>query len=234
RSGESAVFDGVSGEWLSTRPAITSGAKAVRDVLLGLHEGLFASPLLHWLYVFSGLLGTAMIATGLVLWVVKRRQRSMKAGTDSRGLRLVESLNIGTVMGLPVAIAAYFWANRLLPVELAQRDEWEVHAMFLTWGVLLAHAALRPPARAWIEQLAMAGLAFGLLPILNAVTTDRGLLHSIRAGDWVFAGFDLTMLALGLAFFWGLGRVAKSMAATHTLRDKGQGKPRPLAHQVES
>jgi len=47
--------------------------------MLGLHEGLFAGPLLRALYVLSGLLGAAMIATGLVLWSVKRRQRSEKA-----------------------------------------------------------------------------------------------------------------------------------------------------------
>ncbi len=40
----------------------------------------------------------------------------------------------------------------------------------------------------------------GALPLLNAITTDRHLVHSLRAGDWVMGGFDLSALALGLAF----------------------------------
>lgn len=210
RSGESDIFDGVSGALLEQRPAITSSSKAARDLLLGLHEGLFAGSLLRWLYALSGVLGTAMIATGLVLWVVKRRQREQKKiGGEGFGLRLVERLNIGTIIGLPVGVAAYFWANRLLPVELLQRNEWEAHAMFLVWGAMLLHAALRPTTKAWAEQLGIATLAFGLLPLLNAFTTERGLANSLRIGDWVFAGFDLTMLSLGLAFAWGFRRVQR-------------------------
>ncbi|MBK1674914.1 hypothetical protein CKO35_16800 [Ectothiorhodospira shaposhnikovii] len=136
RAANMLEFDGVSGELLAEYPARQSGSKAFRDVMLGLHEGLFAGPLLRALYVFSGLLGAAMIATGLMLWTVKRRQRAEKArGGSHIGLRLVERLNIGIVIGLPVAIAAYFWANRLLPVGFSARAEWEVHAMFLLWVV---------------------------------------------------------------------------------------------------
>ena len=197
RSAAVLVFDGVSGELLLERPAVESSAKAVRDLLLGLHEGLFAGPLLRALYVLSGLLGTAMIATGLVLWTVKRRQRTEKASEAPHpGLRLAERLNVATVVGLPVAIAAYFWANRLLPVDMAGRADWEVHVMFLAWGAMFAHAALRPVARAWYEQWIIAAAAFGLLPLLNALTTDRHLGVSVTQGDWVIAGFDLTMLAV--------------------------------------
>ena len=53
--------------------------------VLGLHEGLFASPLLRILYVLTGVLGTAMIATGLVLWTVKRRPKQLKADRMSFG-----------------------------------------------------------------------------------------------------------------------------------------------------
>ncbi len=63
-------YDGTSGEWLAERPAWQSGPKAFRDLMLGLHEGMFATPVLRALYVWSGLLGAAMIATGLVLWTI--------------------------------------------------------------------------------------------------------------------------------------------------------------------
>jgi len=156
---------------------------------------------LRWLYFFSGLQGTAMVASGLILWAVKRRQRAEKQGNQNPfGLRLVERLNIGTIVGFPVAMAAYFWANRLLPTSFTARAEWEVHLMFLVWGVMLIHAATRPRLRAWIEQCWIAAFAFLLLPVLNALTSSRHLVQSLRTNDWVFAGFDLTMLALGISF----------------------------------
>lgn len=201
RAADALVFDGVTGALLAEQPAQDSNAKALRDVMLGLHEGLFAGPVLRALYVLSGLLGAAMIGTGLVLWAVKRRQRLEKARqVPHAGLRLVEKLNVATIIGLPVAIAAYFWANRLLPLELAHRPDWEVHALFLVWLGLFVHASVRPTAKVWTEQAWLAALAFALLPLVNALTTDRHLAASLPAGDWVMAGFDLAMLALGAGF----------------------------------
>jgi uncharacterized iron-regulated membrane protein len=201
RAAHQLVFDGVSGELLAERQARSSDAKAFRDVMLGLHEGLFAGPGLRAMYVLSGLLGAAMIATGLVLWTVKRRQRIEKAGMlPHRGLRAVERLNVATIIGLPIAICAYFWANRLLPLDMSDRAAWEVHALFLGWSLLFLHASLRPTANVWQEQAWLAALSYALLPLVNALTTSRHLGHSLPEGDWVMAGFDLSMLTLGLAF----------------------------------
>ena len=219
------VFDGTSGALLERQGRIVAPAVAVGEVFKGLHEANFAGYPLRWLFFLSGLLGTAMVATGLVLWTVKRRQRLEKgrAGPE-RGLRLVERLNVATIAGLPIAIAAYFWANRLLPVDWPARADWEVHTMFLTWLALFAHAALRPTARAWREQAALGAAAFGLLPVVNALTTERHLGNSLPADDWVFAGFDLTMLVIGLAFAaaaWGLRRWAPTDSPART--DRGAG-----------
>ena len=202
-TGERLIFDGVNGSLLYTEPPTASASKSVQNLLTGLHEGLFAPPLLRWLYFLSGLLGTGMIATGLLLWAVKRRRQAVrKTGTVSPGLTLVEKLNVGTVVGLPIAIAAYFWANRLLPVDMTDRADWEAHVMFLTWLVMLIHAASRPTYRVWTEQLLLGAFAFGALPLLNAISTDRHLGHSLANADWVFAGFDLTVLAFGLLLGW--------------------------------
>lgn len=207
-SGDTLVFDGARGTLLHRVPAVASPAKGTRDLLTGLHEGLFAGPVLRGLYFFSGLLGTGMVATGLVLWTVKRRQQAQRKGNRAaRGLVLVEKLNVGTVAGLPVAIAAYFWANRLLPVEMAGRADWEAHVLFLVWVAMLIHAALRPTGRAWIEQLTVASLAFGGLPLLDLVTTGW---HP-AAGDPVAAGFHLVVLILALA----TARVARKLRRRH-------------------
>lgn len=203
------VFDGTTGELLHNAPSASSPAKGARDIFLGLHEGLFAPPAMRWLYFLSGLLGTGMVATGLIIWSVKRRQQAARKSSSPRGLVLVEKLNVGTVAGLPAGIAAYFWANRLLPADQSTRADWEAHILFLTWLALLVHAALRPRDRAWREQLSLAAFAFAAIPALNAITTERHLGQSLAAGDWVFAGFDLTVLGIGALFGWAAWLVGK-------------------------
>lgn len=113
------------------------------------------------------------------------------------GLRLVEGLNVATIIDLPVAITAYFWANRLLPLAMADRAAWKVNGLFLVWLGLFLHATLRPAANVRPEQSWLAALSFALLPLVNALTTFSHLGHSLPQGDWVMAGFDLSMLALG-------------------------------------
>jgi hypothetical protein len=98
---------------------------------------------------------------------------------------------------MPRAIAAYVWANRLLPVDLATRAAWEVHVMYLTMAAMFVYPAFRPPARARVEMLWICAAAYALLPVVNALTTTRHLGNSIPQGDWIMAGFDLTALACG-------------------------------------
>lgn len=164
--------------------------------LYALHEGRYAGIWLRWLYFISGLSGCAMIATGLILWTVKRRQQHH----THAGLKLVEALNTATIAGLPAGIAAYFWANRLLPIELADRAAWEANVLFLVWGQTLIYAFFRERHKAWTELLTLTAIAFTLLPLINALTTDKHLGITLPAGEWVLAGVDLTLLLIGLAF----------------------------------
>jgi uncharacterized iron-regulated membrane protein len=204
RLSETLAFDAVSGRMLDLPAVAPSGPGIFSGVMLALHEGHFAGPLLRWLYFASGLLGAAMIATGMVLWTTKRRQR-LKAGEPAHaGLRFVERMNVGSIMGLPIGIAVYFWANRLIPAELPGREDWEMHALFIAWALALVHAGLRPVQRAWVEQLATGAALYALLPLVNAATADVHLARTLPGlgthGDWVLAGFDLTLLAFGVAF----------------------------------
>ena len=199
------LFDGATGAVIDA-PAVNPVPRMVSETLLSLHEGLFAGPVLRWLYFLAGLMGTAMIGSGLILWTKKRRAR-----LEGRlGFALVERLNVATVCGLPTAVAAYLWANRLLPVDIAGRVAWEADVMFLTWAALAVHAALRPAARAWGEQCWIAAAAFGLVPLVNALTTDRHLGASLPAGQWELAAVDLTCLAFGLGFIVAARIAARS------------------------
>lgn len=207
---ETLRFNAIDGS--AMEPEDTSNLTGdTHRVLLALHEGVFAEWWMRWLYFISGLLGCAVIGTGLVLWTVKRRtqhqKRMAKASTlsaterfDAAGLRLVEILNAGTLAGLPLGLAAYFWANRLLPVTMPDRAAWEFHALFLVWGWSFLFASWRPLKHAWLELLWLTTAAYALIPVLNMLTTDRHLGITLPYGDWGLAGFDLTMLGLAATF----------------------------------
>lgn len=215
----SMQFNGVSGALMSTDSENLGGANATRGVLYGLHLGHFANPLLRVLFFLCGLSGCAMVATGALLWAVKTRQGYAKqlaqGGRVGFGLRLVDALNIGAIAGLPIAFATYFWANRLLPVALEKRPDAEMNWFFIAWGIAAVLAQIRPDRRMWQWQLWTGALLFMGIPVLNVFTTSShlGVTLFLAQGPWSVAGFDLTVLALGigLAFAaWHLGRKKKA------------------------
>jgi uncharacterized iron-regulated membrane protein len=204
-------FDGVTGQMLGENINLQSATARFYHLMLGLHEGYFAGPFLRVLYVLAGMVSTVMIGTGLLLWSAKRKAQLANNGRPSLGVAAIDILNLGTMIGLPIAIAAYLWANRLLPLGMKGRGEWEVNSMFIVWSLTFLHAIWRPIGRAWIELCWLAAGAYGLLPILNALTTNRHLGVTIPAGDWVLAGVDLSAFGTGLFFVF----LARSLYRKH-------------------
>jgi uncharacterized iron-regulated membrane protein len=190
-------LDAVSGTLLDTSGE-PGGASQTRGVMVGLHVARFADSGLRALFFVSGLIGCLMVASGVILWAIKERPKHLKAGRIGFGLRLVDALNIGTVAGLPIAFATYFWANRLLPAGLPGREKSEALAFFVAWGAALLAAFVWPRRAMWSWQLYAGAAAFALLPVLNALTSDAHLLANLRRGDGVLVGFDLVVLALGV------------------------------------
>jgi uncharacterized membrane protein YesL len=68
----------------------------------------------------------------------------------------------------------------------------------------LIHALVRPWAKAWKEQLFIAGLVFAAVPIINLILTPQAsLLMTVFQQKWVLVSFDLTMLVFA-ALFWSM------------------------------
>ncbi|MDF3200480.1 PepSY-associated TM helix domain-containing protein [Pseudomonas sp. 1912-s] len=199
--GSTASFSGTTGELLRVSGEQSLPA-AIGGSFYGLHMGHFAGPVLRWLYFICGLAGTAMIGTGLVMWLGKRQLKHTKTGVMPFELRLVDVLNIASMSGLMIAIAVFFWANRLLPASFVGRSDWEVNAFFIAWGLSVLHAIVRQGRRGWIEQLSVGAMLFIGVPVLNALTTSQHLGVSLANGDWAMAGFDLTCLGSGVFLAW--------------------------------
>ena len=204
-------FDGVSGAVLEGQDELSPTVRTA-GVIVGLHLGLFAEPLLRWFYFLVSLAGTAMVGSGLVLWIAKRRQKARPGAREAFSLRLVDALNAGTIAGLFIAVAAFFWANRLVPADLPGRQLWEVRAFFTVWGVSLVYAFLFQK-RKWQDLLWAATASLALVPVVNALTTSRHLGVSLPAGDWVMAGFDLTCLAGALLLGWMARKATRARKA---------------------
>lgn len=218
--GEEVTFNGVTGQPVD-QSMPKGAALATESVMIGLHAGRYAEYGLRWLYFLSGLGGTIMVGSGLVLWTVKRRSKLPDPSRPHFGFRLVEKLNIATIAGFPIGIATYFLANRLLPLQMTDRADHEIDSLFLAWLAVLLWSLVRPAARAWPEMLGLAAALFAAVPLVNAVTTARGLPVSLLAGDWLFVSFDLVMLLLALGFAMAARKAARKRAAgPHTARRK--------------
>jgi uncharacterized iron-regulated membrane protein len=196
--GQGVHFEGPTGRVILEEPPATV-VGGINDFLTGLHLQHFRHWLLRWFYVLGGLAGCVCIATGFIFFVEKRKRQHAAQG--SNGCRWVDAMAVTTVTGMLIATLAILVANRLLPVELEHRGDWEEAAFWGAWILACAHAFWRTaPVRqaklapAWAEQCwAIAVLGVSAV-LLNWVTTGDHLLRTIGSGYWPVAGVDLFIL----------------------------------------
>ena len=213
-SANSLILDAASGRLLQApnNPASGNLATDTYPVISALHLVTFGGWTMKWLYFVLGLVGTAMIASGSILFAVKRRARSgheWGAATPSM-YRCIDALNVAALAGSALASIAYLYGNRLLPLVLEARSSWEIRVFFAVWVLSLLHALLRTARQAWCEQLWMLALLCLGLPLLNVMTTGQHLLLYLAQGDGQRAGLELTCMALGLLVAWSAWRHEKS------------------------
>jgi hypothetical protein len=215
----SLTYRGTDGKllWQSRKPG---GASVTAGAMIGLHAGRFADYGLRWLYFLCGVGGTLMVASGLVLWTVKRREKLPDPERPHFGFRLVEWLNIAVVGGFPLGIAAMFWANRLLPLALKDRADWEIHALFIAWGLALVAASALRASRAWAVLLGATGALLAMIPVYNLWATPRGLVATVLQGDFVLAGIDCALVVFGAGFLATAWRVASYRPAPKRARKR--------------
>lgn len=199
-------FSGVTGAFI-TELSSDKPVSQVHQVLYGLHLGRFGGFDLRGLLFFCGLMGTAMVGTGLVLWAVKRRERA-ETNAARFGVALVERLNVAVIAGLPIAMAGYMLSNRLLPTGIANRADMEVWiGFFATWGLAALYGLCRRPAETWQVLLLIAAAIWAATPPAGWLTTG---LHA--------PGVDAAMLATAIALLLVWRKVAARSNAATALR----------------
>lgn len=179
-------FDGATGrvlaDWTESRPALQS-----YGVAYGLHLARFAPLATRWLYFLCGAMLTMAVASGMVLWVVKRRERAPR----SLGNRIVERLNAGVLVGVPIGCIAFLLANRLLPLGMPARAEAEVSAALWSAGAAVLLGAVLAPKRSW--------------PLLLSLLATGCLAAAVPGGGFADAaqvGMSATLLAAAAVISW--------------------------------
>lgn len=206
--GKSMQFDGVTGA-IVREPPESRASQYTQRVMAGLHFAQFGGYPMRWLYFLCGLISSGMIATGLLMFTVKRQRRHNADGVLGSWLyHVAERLNISVVAGLAVASAAFLWANRLLPVALSHRAAWEVRVFFIVWLVTLLHAVIRPRRAAWREQTAAAAALCLLLPLANLWVMPV-------QSNWIF---EAAVVGLGVLLAWGAWRTTQQPQKTERKR----------------
>lgn len=100
------------------------------------------------------------------------------------------------------------------------------------WLLCVLHAVVRPHAIAWLEQMVLAALGFGLLPLLNVATGGAGLWQTLPHGQWSVAGFDLMMWPLTVAHAGIAYQVGKRVLAAKRPNASTQSSAAVPAHTL--
>lgn len=173
-----------------------SAIATLNNGVYGLHMAHFAQPLLRFAFFFSGLLGCAMIASGLLLWSLKRQLQNKKQSFHF-GHYLVNRLNTAAIIGLPIAMLSYLFTNRLLQLEAGQPN-YEIYAFFGTWLLSLFIALLTPQQHLWKTQLKGFILLAVSLPIFNLYyLISHQYVHNLNE-YWLFFRVDLMIITLAI------------------------------------
>ncbi|MEM9623010.1 MAG: PepSY-associated TM helix domain-containing protein [Pseudomonadota bacterium] len=195
------AFDSASGEMLGHFEPST--IRQAWNFLEGLHWIQFDNWGLRWLYFFVGLIGTVMIACGLLFWIEKRLTHMVNGNKPRRGVRFMRALTNGMLAGMLVATCAYLVLNRVLPDEFTameqRRADWEIMGFFPVLWICIFYATFRG-AVAWRDLSWVIAVLASAAVFLNWITTGHHLVATVAGGLWSIAAIDLLLLACsGLA-----------------------------------
>lgn len=179
-------FDASSGELIyqSTTDRIP---RMISNVLFGIHEANFAPPGLRLMFFILGIISCLLIATGCLLWSIKRA----KSVHQHRGQQWVKQLNFAGIGGLLLAIISYFYANRLIPVAFENRATLELTSFFIIWAASLIISFFCQTDKLWRALLTLLITAFLLLPVIDFSINSQWLITAIKQRNYAYLGVSL-------------------------------------------
>ena len=188
------TFDGTGKILGNTRN--NSAVATLYSGVYGLHMATFAQPALRFAFFCSGILGCLMIASGLLLWSLKRQIQN-KSNQFNAGYYLVDRLNVATFVGLPIAMLSYLLANRLVHIAEATPN-YEIYTFFTVWGLSLIIALFTQKQYVWKSQIVVFGLLALAIPLYDLIYLINHQLIPDMKSYWIFLRVDLFLMVCAI------------------------------------
>jgi len=186
-------FDAVNGKLL--HEATAKPLMGIQRFFVGLHFIQFQHGALRWLYFIAGVGSCIMIGTGFIFWSQARRKRH--ARQQLAGVRIVDTMAIGSVSGIILATVAFWLANRILPADAvlasAKRADLEVWVFYLIWLCSFVHAALCTQSALKQQCASIAVLALTAV-LANGLTTGDSLWSGHAPSLAAVAGMNASLI----------------------------------------
>jgi len=190
-----------------------SPSEAVTNAIAPLHYGTYGGLALKFVYLALGLALSAIVATGLMMWL-ERRLHGGEGVRSAAFYRALSRIAAGATAGLPLATAALFVFDRFY----FGSAEGRLAAIGWTYfGILSAAIAWsllqRNEYRTVRRLLAATGLALILAPLANMATTGvdhwAAALTPAHVGARAALAADAVLAALGVLTVVGSSRLPR-------------------------
>lgn len=184
------TFNAVTGE---IRPSIKnqSAVAKLSAGVYGIHMMTFAQPFLRIALFISGILGCVMIASGLLLWSLKR-QIQKHTQTFHFGHYLVNRLNITALIGLGISILSFLLTYRLNSIFKPICTE--TFVFFSAWLVSFILSLFIAKQYLWKIFLKIFIVLGFTLIIVDAIYISEFLVKTAHFSYWKIVRIDISIL----------------------------------------
>lgn len=195
---DSQTINGVSGKLIKEELVATiPSANRVTSSVSPLHYGNYGNIWLKMAYLILGLILCIVAASGLIVWLKRRLNKSDEPNKLTR-YKKVTKLIIGTIFGLPIASIAIFHLDKFYYGAETARMLSVGSTYFIVWAGIIVFSCIRKNEQHTIHQLFLifSALMIGI-PLTNYLNTGAVFftqLDTQQSWAWV----DFSFLFIGL------------------------------------
>lgn len=166
----------------------------ITNVFLGLHQAEFANGSLRILFFLLGSLSTLLIATGSILWLNNRIDQK----TEHLGSKLIDWSNRALYGGIVFATLVLFLFNRLTPVNIFDRANFELYGFFVSWGLVAAISPFIRRQYYWLLLLKSIVFICFLLVIIDIFYKENYIMLAFNNYNFSFLCVELMIFLSGI------------------------------------
>lgn len=181
----------------------------VQNAINGLHYGTYGGVWLKLLYFVLGLMLALIIALGSMMWL-ERRLHGNEGRRSNSFYRALSRITIGVTLGLPLATAMVFHADKLFLTGSESQIVTLGWIYFCSLFTAIIFAFLRrQDYRATVELLSLIGALCLLLPLTNTITTGDLFLRDLVGNFKAYALVDSIAVLLGAGLVFAATRIPR-------------------------